>query len=506
MGKSRPGGKLTDADRDGTLPMRDLPSRGVGAPRRAVKDIKTVLRKQPEMVDSGFGPRYLTDRSRPIAADAIQLLVESWVFDIRGYHTSGAPTPTLNFYNKGQELLGMWYTYMRELGKNTLKYKHSPTTIADTENFCDFLNCGFFAIANLTMLFNVSTMSMYNQAFAALTTNLPQKRGRMSRLWDRISAVPLPAFLKDHAVLCGLITGEINGYPPYIRIWAETPVLTVLYGFSGDYVDQSGIEPYLKLTVDANLNNLLDNIEKAVQVLEGNVDVALTPDDEDIIAIRDCVDMLRDVPSHVKVFNSGLPNAAEIAGISRSAWHKTQLFGRAIILSDTKGVAGDEYNAFPTIHLSALDEKIPVMGWGECKPDYDFTLFGAAKLTQLNDDAAGIFYTPQTNPTIYYGTDMRVTRNGTRLDMYTREDGWVTPTLDVDWGDGAGIRTAENTFHPLRQHVFYPIRYASQLAGALELRFLDSLGVDYKVYVDDQDFGENYVFMLMRELNVPYLE
>lgn len=495
-----------DADKSGTVPA-ETPAEAVPQAVRGTKDIKLLQHPYPEVVDSGFGPAYLAGRSRPIPADSVQVIIDKWGFRAQGYAELNSPTPTMPNYTDPETLLQDWYTYMRDIGKFTLKYKHTPTTLSDTDNFRDYIHAGQFVIANLVMLFNLTSLVMYNQAMAALCVYLPKKRARLSRLWDRVSAIPYPAIFKNHAIMSGLISHRPGVYPPYIRIWHETALLGNLYGISGNYTDQSAIEPNAFFTNETNLDNFIDNIEKAVQVVEGRVAAALTPDDEDIIAIRDVIDMLRDIPGYDDVFTTGLPDPKGFPGLVVSDWHRTELYARGLAIADTHGVSADEYNMFPVIEDDAFDDKVPVARYGPRRPAYDFTLLGAAKAFQLNDSTTGLRYTAQTNPVARYGTDSRMVYNGDYTDIYTREDGFVNLTMEADYGDGAGIRGAWNTGHPFIDHIYMKgVAFAGQLAANREDRWIDNLGVDEVIWVDTDDFAENYAFLLQNTLKVPYLK
>jgi len=454
-------------------------------------------------ITSPFGEVYLNQRTKPIPADAVQVWMEAMRFRIQGYSVSGVSSAgLLNEYTAGETLLADWYTYGRQMGKASLKYKHTPTTLDDYTRVQDFFNIAFFALADLTMLGNLNHLYQYNQAFSSVYSYVPDKMSRCRRLWERLSTVFLPSELKAAAMKAGMIAVVPGVFPPYVRVW--TPTDLVMYGAAADYNDpitSQGIQP--TLISNTYLTQFIDDIESAIWVLEGKANLTLDSGaaEADVIAIKDLIDMMHDVGAGT--FSQGLPDFQSLPGLLEDRSLYNDLLSRSIFILDSHGGDGDEFSAFPVVGDSALNNHVPIVGWGTPGVE-EFTLLGGPKLATMNS-TGGAYEAGAADEYLLYGTHFANNINTRQVEFYTREDGWSAFLVGgADLGDGTILGNLLDGGHPWLRHAFLPAILASQ--RSIELRFLDNIDRDYRIYVDESDFGPNYAKLLGTWLGVPYLK
>lgn len=462
--------------------------------------------KSLDFATSKYGDVFPTKRYRPIPADTLQAVSTSWYHDIAGFRQAGAPTLHLPDHDAAQTILEDWHpaawrTITSETGKKPFRY---PTmTLNDSDHLRIALNMGQYIIGNLVALFDAATTYHYNQAMAALSPFLPLKMGKVNNLWDEVRALWFPTELKKYWLKTGKIARAEPNFCPHMRSWVpqgDFAVGPTAYDAAAS-TDLAAI-----LMTEANLDALLANIGSAIAALKGNCPA--DPDfAEDIIDIQFTAAALDGLRDFKNVWSQGLPDITLMAGVVNDKAFLNPYYNAAFIINDTKGLGNDEVNAFPVYGMDALYNRVPMVGWGDYKKFEDevFTFLGAPKLYIIQDTAGLIYGEPSLVE--MYGTDFRDLNGGNACQIYTREDGWVTlNTLTTDFGDGASIRTFENTSHPAMKHSFAKVRYASQLAGALEFRFLDDVETDFHIYVDPVTMGDRYARFMGKVTATPYLK
>lgn len=459
--------------------------------------------EKADVIQSPFGQVYLSRRSRPIPADQIQAIVSPWKFTIAGWTPSGVTTAnSLPEYNAGYTVTTDWYNYIRQMGKAALKYKQTPTALVSNDTVYDFMNICFYALANTVALLNLDRMYQYNQAFSTLYTYLPSKMSRVKRLYRRLSAIFMPNFIKAYAIKMGMIPYVPGKIAPHLRFWDDAWL--VAYGGAADYSAMTGLRPDEILLSDTHLSNFVSNIEKAVWALENNISFDANTA-TDFIAIKDAIDMIHDVPSVGQFYSQGLPDENSYPGLVADKSLLNDYYTRALISYDTHGVGDDEKNCFPVCGDTTFGGKVPVCGFGAPTVE-DFTLFGAAKIANLNS-TAGARVALATDEHEIYGTNFPDNPLVNEVGIYTREDGWTQIVGNTtDFGDGAGIRTFLNTGHPQIRHIFFPHLFAGQLDADFEFRFLDTMEVDYTIWMDEEDLGPNHAQYIAASLGIPYLK
>lgn len=493
-------GLATREGSDTPVSNGDKPTSGGSAYSKPLGQATLIPPLKSGLISGPFGDVYKIRRSKTIPADAVQARSRWMDFYIKGYVDNGnttAGTPT--GYLDGQTLLADWYGYARQMGKAALKYKHTPTTLHSNARLEDYLNVAFYAIQNLSLMFNLDRLYMFNQAFSTLYTYLPDRIGRAKRLWRRLSTIFLPAALKAYAMKKAMIPMVEGVWPAHLSLYREVPL--VMYGGASDYTDLytavGGSFSHL-LSDATHMTTWLDNIEIAVWALEGNISDANTQ--EDVIAIKDAIDMLNDVVPGL--FTQGLPDPAEFPGLMNDPTLLNDWYHRCILGHTTTNTA---FNAFPVVGYTPLDDNIPVVGWGVPGMEED-TLLGFPKMVLL-DSTAGAIYADAAQEYLIFGTDLPANPWDQLEELYTREDGWVTvQSGGIDLNDGTAIRTLINGGHSIIHHDFFPILFAKHLGAGLELRFLDHLPVNYQMYIPSENFGPHYAMMLGQWLGVPYIK
>jgi hypothetical protein len=428
-------------------------------------------------------------------------------FDLKGYKDVGSAGTKVTGYNDASQLMADWYNYARQMGKASLKYKQTPTSLTDTAMFAEYWRLYVFVVANLVALLSMEKLYQYSQALTTLEMYLGSKFGRLRRLYRRVSAIFSPELLKMYSTKIGTPCVVPGLFPIHFRLWSENK-LTV-YGGPADYTDLVAETPDTILLDNTKLDNFINNIEKALWALENYITYSATVRD-DFIAIKDAIDMLNDVlimDGKKPVFVQGLPAPEALPGISMDKAGFNDWYTRGLLTYDTKGVGGDEVQAFPVPEMIGFVTKIPVKGWGGAEPaPLDYTLFGAPKFFVLGD-TNGLRYQASTAAIRQFGTDTPVASGYRKVKSFTMEDSWtLEDDASVDFGDGASIRTFMNGAHPTLRHIWLPHQFASQLTSTMEFKFVDQAQVDYTVYVPPEDLVEGHAVLLGQMFGVPYLK
>lgn len=494
------------------VPVMKGGSKGGGSTFGKMEEVTSLLQyPKPQIVNSPWGESYLGSRTRAIPADAIQAIISQWVFRLRGYHASGTTTAGQpNFYADAENLLLNWYLYGRQQGKAALKYKHTPLTLNDYTRVEDFWNIFHDTGADLVALANLEKLIQFNQALSSLETYIPEKMSRAKRLYRRWAAIFAPEKLRTQAIKDGMIVYVHGAGPMHIRFWDLSH--NVMYGGSADYTDLTADESEL-ITDNTKFGQFLDNIEKGLWVLEGNVTYDANAA-ADVTAIKDLCDMLNDVAGGT--YKQGAPSWYSYPGYLADPHLFNDYYTRALAANDTKGVGANQITCFPVAGATDPSENILVAGYG--KPDEDttisddFTLFGAPKFGLL-DSTAGLRYTDDTNEWMLFGTSVPArfvvdNKFFAKYDQYTREDGWVETAVGAtyfDLGDGADIRVLINSFHPWMRHIHWPHLFAAQLTTTLEYRWIDIIKADYGFYVPASDLCAHHALALADMFKVPYI-
>lgn len=510
--RKRNSGKVLDAEKAAAIPASVPATSGGGGSSGFSPVIQNRLVQPfvPGLIQSPYGPSYLTRRSRPLPADAVQARSFGLQFDIKGYVYKGvAPTEVLNEYQAGENLLTInWYPAMRQRAKEQLQWKATPTALVAGGTVTDWMNIYFYAVANAGVLINLDRLYQLNQACSSLYTYLPGKISRVKKLWGRLRSVVAPKFLAAEAMKRGLVFSESPDSAVHIIKWSESPL--VVYGGPADYTDYANASMYFCLSNDTYLTNLVDNIEKATWALES----AVTYDANmaaDFIAIRDVMEMLSNTMP--ELYGKFLPADMDMPGLIVDPRLGDIVYRCALEQYETKGASADEVTLFPVTKMTEFANKIPIIGRG-IPDEEDFSFWGKPKVYTTNDSTAGLRYGPAANKLVGYGTifaahwvNWGTLGNWTKDYLYTREDGWVNDTLDAatDFGDGAGIRAWINMHGRIIEHAYWPHIFASQLTTTLEWRFLDDLRVDYQFWMDEEDLGGNYAMFLAKNVGLPYI-
>lgn len=252
-----------DSARDGSTPLNPSGGGGGGSVMRGdLITEATFLQPQPvTFVDSPFGQRYLSRKTRSLSRDDVVLRMGLWAFDVRGYHDYGAVTLDVPDALAVDYLLQDWYPLVRDMGKRNLKYKHLPLTITDKQMLRYWMNAYGTLVSNNCALLNLNRLAMVNTALSTVSALLPRYMSRLTRLWRRTSALSAPTLLKAHAIRNGMIPYLPNFCSPYVRFWSmeEGPILAAAAG-GPTLVSMIGTQPYDWLTVDLVLGHFVSNL------------------------------------------------------------------------------------------------------------------------------------------------------------------------------------------------------------------------------------------------------
>jgi hypothetical protein len=288
-----------------------------------------------------------------------------------------------------------------------------------------------------------------------------------------------------------------------------------MYGNLGDYdeTDIGGATAngiYHMMASAAEIDSALDDIQSAVEVLEGNM--AAGADRTDVLSMKEVYEYIATVENFSPKFSQRLPALMSLPGVVSSRQLLNDWYCRGIQAPDTKGVGNDEVAFFPVVNLSDLGNLVPLKGWGSANDLKNFTLIGGWKFASCVADVADGTYVDEKSGVVarLHGTSKPMHAAGpvpvNYVYTYTREDKDETiEDIITDFGDGAGIRAFYNTEHPSLRHIYSQWLFACQLAGSQEYHFLDRVPTDYEIWIDPDHYGEQYAIQLATAFGVPYL-
>jgi len=459
------------------------------------------------LISSPFGQAYMTERSRGIVDDMVQMRAATWYYNIVGYTALGsAVTTTPSELTAAGTLLDDWYVLGRQQGKAALKYKHTPLTIT-AGRFADFLNVYIYAVATCVTLFNADRLYQYNQAGSTFSEYLPKYMSRVTRLYRRLNSIMMAPGIVALAVKMGMIAmSTAHRMPPHIRLF-DAGVL-VAYGGATDYDAFASTDtPITYLNTDANLLKIVNNIERAVWALEGTISFDATTA-TDFTAIKDMMDMLNDVGGGL--YRSGLlPDEKSFPGLVDDRSLLNDWYDRGNIGNNNSGTKTAQ--GFPIIGLSTngFNSRIPIMGFGAPSME-EFTLFGAIKAFRFADTDGAVESASTTMLLVgmlwrygsYASTNVKIPEA-----LYTREDGWVTITDAVqDYNDGSNCRAYLNTRSTRALHRYDLTPWLGLLSTGLEYKWVEEKTRDYCIWMEPDDLGPNTAMLLAQWFGIPYIK
>jgi hypothetical protein len=466
----------------------------------------------PEFIRSPFGQAYYSKRSRPIADDVPNVIVEGWSYDIAGIKTKGVTTAgqPYNYLLPGT-ILTQWFVWYRKDLEALNKHRSAVLTLADTTVFAKYWNTYHDAVAGCVTLLSLARLRQFNPGLIALTNYLTDSQvARAVALWRRLSAIRAPAALKAKAIVDGIPIAGLHDRSIIVRLWRNeffglTPVAayTVMANPATEYLG----------TALASIEIYLANLGQSVAVLEGS---RTAGSQADLTAMLDLINMGSYFDKTAMTFQQGLPQEYDWPAFRTDVQAWNSLLARAVILTDTKGAGTDQLICYPGLGITELASLIPVHGWGEPGIE-EFTLLGTIKAGLL-DSTLNKPYCDAGQEWMLFGTDRPVPdfANATLSDsdfgreMYawTLEDGWKWITLKMDYGDGptvASLIAGDESGCYALQHIYKEAMWVAQAAGNFEERFMDLRRVNYTMYVPMEDLCLNYASYLSQVFGVPGL-
>jgi hypothetical protein len=376
-----------------------------------------------------------------------------------------------------------------------------------------YWNVAHDVIALLTTLLSIGKLRQWNLGMVAQSAYVTDAViGQCSSYWNRLSAIRMPSALRDMAIKDGLPILGLYDRAIYLRQWAldEQPLHhTTGYTVSAAYpMDCLGV---------ASLTTMMTNIDLGVQVLEGNPAAASM---DDVTLILDLLQLSSYYDATKNVYTQGMPDWRTLPPYRTDPTALNDILFRGLFVKDTHGASADEKGGFPLTACTELSNTIPIMGKGEPGIE-EFSLFGAAKGVILNS-TADTYSTALTDEHLIFGCSLRAVHGtppaiaatpvssqsggfATGQSIYTREDGWVSLSQNVDFGDASAIIAYLNSGTPLLKHTFSPSLWSGQLDASFELRFLDSLEADYIMYQPIEDLVQGHANTLASMFGVPGL-
>jgi hypothetical protein len=512
-----------DAVKTGDVPTQEGGGGGSAYKADLVTEESFIPTDRLAFIESPFGQRYVSKKSRSMSSKDTQVRVQMWGFSSRMYHKYGTITNELSDQYGAETLQQDWYSLVRDMGKRSLKYKHLPTTLTDTDMLIYWQDAYFALVANLVMLLNLNRLAQYSAGMSLLTGTLPQYMSRITRLYRRASALSAPDWLKAHAVRSGLIAYYPNISGPVVRVWTTSGLLaTGDGGPTQTTITQYYTSLFIKATAPTYFPLFVANLEAIERWLEVGTATVL----DDFVAVRDLIDMTYDVVPGS--FTTGLPKVSDLPGIVPNKALLNDIYMRALLWKDDVDAGTDQWGCFPIPGASELGGRYPVVGWG-APSIYEFTQLGAAKFGQFNsntlksDDVDSDF--------MYHGSDIclggrNICDDDANMDMRegfghlegsTQPDDAIMNNVAhkfqqkmIDWNDADSIREW------LRNDGFW-VRHAwmhlgpelreTWGSGAYEewLRNIDEVKSDYIFWADAEDMGLNTTQFIASKLGVPYL-
>jgi len=430
--------------------------------------------------------------------------MSNWRFDVTGRLEYGAySTVWPENVNDVTNMMNDWYNYNRQRLKADLQFKQTPVSIS-SGRWADWHNISFFVVANLGILLNLNKLYQYNQAFSTLYTYLPKMMGRILRLYRRAHCCPMPAWIVRYACKCGQIPYVPQQFAPHVRLWSSSG-LVMCGGATSTYnnvvVTGGSNTPSTILATEALLTQLVEDIEKAIWVLEGNPYSTWATDAG---SIRDMLDLLARSPDNG--ISVGLPAEDSWPGVLNDISLLNDWYCRGI---NSYSSSGTWHTAFPLYKSIEFTGRVPVLGAG-VPGDEEFTLLGAPKYYLCQDDLTGQTRFSSLTKMLAMGTNHAMAALSTTApyeSIYKRRTGWTTiGGTALDLNDGTASRNWLNSGHHYLRNVFSLTSWAGYLGSNLNMgQFIDEAMDDYQIWVDEEDFCSNYALMLQREESIPYL-
>jgi hypothetical protein len=513
-------GTALDEARDGSAALKTAGRGGGGSTMGNLLTEASLIQAPPtKYIESMFGQRYVASKPKAMIGAEVMARLMTWGFTSRCYATYGEVTIGMTEMQSQEVMLQDWYGLAREMGKRSLKYKHLPTTLTDTDMLIYLLDAYFYVLANLTTLVNLNRLPHFSAAFSDLAQYIPRYMSRITRLWRRLSAMPMPPFIKAHAIRAGQVAYMPGVLAPTVRLWSPCFLLATASGGptpNSLAFDVSGI-----LTSTANLDTFVGNLETVERWLESGTAAIAT----DFIAVKDLVDMTIDVVPHA--WEPGLPASDSMPGLSSEPGLLTDLLRRAVFRKDVVGAGTDRWILFPGLGMAEFQERIPVAGFGQPSV-YDFMGMGAPKFGILEVSGDEEIVSNVDGDFAVFGTDFWLKSQslipGAGQDI--REVfGSSGVIADEEIVYGPATITYENRYgawdsaiaadmrglllcDTIREmHPWSVVRLADRSAWpAVWPRFVDEKLYGYLMYAEPYDLCENSGEYCAKALGVPFLK
>lgn len=473
----------------------------------------------PAFVESPFGERYISSKPKTLITGDVLLRAQMWAFSMKGYQDYGTPTNVVLGLDDGEVLLQDWYSLVRDMAKRTLKYKHLPTSLTDTDMLRKIMDVYFWAVANTGVLLNLNRLLQYNQALANVAVYVPRYASRITRVWRRLSTIPMPPFLKAHAVRNSQIVFAPGVLAPTLRLWS--PLFLLASGSGGPTITSGALNYRIGelLTGDTAgvpyLQSLVNDLESVAKWLEVGTPAII----DDFVAVKDLIDMSADIVPGT--FTQGIPQPQSLPGLSSDPGVITDLLRRAVFRKDVITAGTDRWIMFPVPEMSEFGDRIPVCGFGQ-PTMYDFCLMGAPKygifgddLSAKSDDVDSDIRVPGTDFQILDHTNITVSdiRSifGSKVTYYDEEIYYgpagtvenLVSAFDVDVANTIREQALKDSLRGL--HPWDKLRYGDRETWSSNwVRAVEEVGYGYVMYQEAGDLGWNHAEFLGKQLAVPY--
>jgi hypothetical protein len=520
--RAKPSGSVLDAERSAEETPLNIGGGGRGG-SSMVGDLVTegsFLKPETgfDFVQSPFGQAYMQRKPSAMTKQDVMLRLVVEMFDARGYHEYGSPNKTLtDGVADGELLLQDWYPLVRDMGKKSLKYKHTPATLTDYDMLIYWLNAYHVLVANVCSLLNLSRMGQYTRSFALLTVHLPRYMSRLIRLWRRASNLQAPPLFKVHAVQCGMINHHPKRLCYTVRFWNPSNLLAS--GSGGPTWTSSDDKCATMILDETKLGVFVANLE----ILERWLETGTAAIVDDFRAVMDVIDMTQDVIPGSWV--QGLPDHKNLPGFVDDAGILSELLARGYNHKSIVTAATDQWLTFPpAAEDSVLIDRVPVIGFGE-RTLYDYTYLGRPKFTTLDDDITAM-KADVDSKAILHGTDIHVRCYPNKNDVDMRDafgndstSTIIDEQLYLDGSDSVvDVHYARNQAQASDVFGFLiddgiNVRHLWSVAAFSVLdeialrwaRFVNEAGYDRIHWAIAGDFGLNYAQVIANILGIPYL-
>lgn len=475
---------------------------------------KLLEKSFPEDVSSPYGRLYHTGNVRPMLDDEVQVYSDAWKWCLKGFHRSGTFSTFTSLpagYDDAYALIKRWFTTQRlhverELNTNL---PITLTTLNDEENFENYCAGYHWMGAQMGILLNMDRLITYNEGLASVMTYLPKYISRVKKVWRRFMKVIAPNIVIAETWKDGQIGYTPGMMPVYLRGWvpfkpANGVTNVELPHGSAPISATDAVNMGAVLADDAVLAVLIQRLESMILAYEGLAYVA--NDKADYQAIQTLMTYLERLEPG---YYGRMPKSEnDFPGVVSTPEMLDNWRAGYLLSADTKGVSADEKAIFPSYGLAGFDSRIPVKGYGTPSEARYYSLQGKAKFGAI--DVAGGAYGAYNAAVIHFGqaipfvNELFDAASDTSESLYTREDGWVSLLgYAVDWGDGASIRGAINGSHRNTHHIWFDHVFKNQLTTTLEYRFVGKQPTPVQVWVDQDDFFDNYLTDMSKGLNIP---